>query len=385
MQRPLPDFALEVYLGQWEFAARYNLTASDAETLSIAELLAHDGAGAAERFLQLGMGYIPTRGTDALREAIAATYEHLTADDIVCFAGAEEPIYWAMQTLVEPGDHVLVTVPNYQAMEAVPRAAGADVEGIPLFTGEDPAARLELDVDRIRRALRPSTRLVAVNFPNNPTGFVPAPDTWRALVSLCDERGIRLFSDEVYRGIEREPGHTLPQAADLSANAISLNVMSKAYGLPGLRVGWVASRDATVLDRRERAKHYTAICTAGPSEHLAAVALRNRAAILERNRSIVMANLEHLREGSAELADWVDFEPPDGGCVAFPRYRGRDGVESFCKRLVEERGVVLLPSSIFRSDAATVPPDRFRIGLGRRDFAAGFDVLRSYLKSEAKG
>src|SRR6185437_7484491 len=182
-----------------------------------------------------------------------------------------------------------------------------------------------LDLDELRAALRPRTRLVSVNFPNNPTGAMPDEATWRALAALCDERGITLFSDEVYRGLEQPPQQALPQAADLSSRALSLNVMSKAYGLPGLRIGWLAGRDRDLLRRLERAKDYTTICNSAPSEVLALIALRAREQVLGRTRGIVAANLPAFGEFFAQFGDLFEWAPPQGGCVCFPRYRGADG------------------------------------------------------------
>jgi aspartate/methionine/tyrosine aminotransferase len=357
----LPDFRLETYFAKWEFSARYHLTASDAETLAVAELLSLADDDGRERWESLALGYTETRGLPALREEIAATYTDATADDILCFAGAEEAIYLAMRTLLEPTDHIVVLTPNYQAAETIPLAV-CEVTGVALR----PEDGWALDVDAVERALRPNTRMVSVNFPNNPTGAVPSVEAWSRLVRLCDDRGITLFSDEVYRGLElaRDP---LPQATDLSGTALSLNVMSKAYGLPGLRIGWIACRDHAVLDKLERAKHYTTICNSAPSEVLALIALRAREHVLDRNRGIVAANLPVFTDFFARYPDLFEFTPPDGGCVCFPRYLGADRVETMCSELVEQAGVLLLPSSIYSSALTETPTDRFRVGLGRRD------------------
>ena len=205
---------------------------------------------------------------------------------------------------------------------------------------------------------------MSVNFPNNPTGAVPDPVTWQRLVRLCDERGITLFSDEVYRGLELERP-SLPQASDLSESALSLNVMSKAYGLPGLRIGWIACRDRALLDKLERAKHYTSICNSAPSEILALIGLRARDRLLERNRSVVRTNLPLFEEFFGRYPDLFEFARPQGGCVCYPRYLGADGVEAMCASLVEQAGILLLPSSIYSSELTETPADRFRVGLGR--------------------
>lgn len=371
----LPDFRLETYFSRWEFAARHHLTASDAQTLTLRELLAMGTDADRAAFAELPLGYTETWGGADLRAAIAATYTGCTPEDVLVFAGAEEAIFWASQVLAGPDAHVVVTVPNYQASETVPRSTGADVTGVPL----DASDGWRLDLDVVRAALRPQTRLMAVNFPNNPTGAVPDQQTWRELVDLCTERGIRLLSDEVYRGLELDPSRTLPQAADLSPTAVSINVMSKSYGLPGLRIGWVACRDHAVLEALERHKHYTSICNSAPSELLATIALRAGDRVQERNRGIIAANLPLFDAFFARHPDLFDWTQPDGGCIAFPRYRGADGVEAFCRELVEQAGVLLLPASIYASDLAPVPADRFRLGVGRRDPGPALDAFEAFL------
>jgi len=355
----LPDFRLETYFSAWEFTARHHLTASDAQTVSLAELLAMADEDGRRRWETLALGYTETRGLPALREEIAATYDHIAPEDVLCFAGAEEAIYLAMQVLLTPADHAVVLTPNYQAAETIPLAL-CEVTGVALREDDGWA----LDVDAIEAALRPNTRLVSANFPNNPTGAVPDVESWRRLVDLCAERGITLFSDEVYRGLEldRPP---LPQAADLSPTALSLNVISKVYGLPGLRIGWIACRDRELLDRLERAKHYTSICNAAPSEVLALIGLRARDRLLQRNRDIIKANIPLFEDFFDRRPDLFAWEQPLGGCVCFPRYLGADGVEAMCADLVREVGVLLLPSSIYRSDLTATPTDRFRVGVGR--------------------
>nr|WP_245599700.1 aminotransferase class I/II-fold pyridoxal phosphate-dependent enzyme [Embleya scabrispora] len=191
---------------------------------------------------------------------------------------------------------------------------------------------------------------------------------------------MHLFGDEVYRGLERDTRRTLPNAADLSPRALSLNVTSKSLGLPGLRVGWITCRDAALRSRLERAKHYTTICNAGPSEVLARIALKSRTIILERNRALIAANLPVFDAFFAWFPEHFDWQAPDGGCVAYPRHLGAEGVETFCTRLVEEAGVLLLPASIYHSDLTPTPVDRFRIGIGRAHPERGLDAFTSWMR-----
>ncbi|GAA4952636.1 pyridoxal phosphate-dependent aminotransferase [Yinghuangia aomiensis] len=377
----LPEFRLETYFSRWEFTARFHMAASDAQTMPVADLLALADDADREAWENLALGYTETRGDPGLRAAIADTYDSGTVspDDVLCFAGAEEAIYLAMQVLLGPDDHCVVTTPNYQSAETVPLAL-CEVTGVPLDPDDDWA----LDVDRIKAALRPHTRVVSVNFPHNPTGKVVDKTTFRRLVELCDARGIHLFSDEVYRGLERDPARTLPQAADLSDRALSLNVLSKSFGLPGLRVGWIACRDRALLSRLERAKHYTSICNAAPSEILARIAVKARGPIQGRNRAIVAENVPLLEAFFAEFPDLFAWRAPDGGCVAYPRYLGPGDVGTFCRDLVEEAGVLLLPADIYRSELGPTPRDRFRIGVGRRDPGPALAAFADWLHKRAK-
>jgi aspartate/methionine/tyrosine aminotransferase len=249
--------------------------------------------------------------------------------------------------------------------------------------GLDPARNWRLDVDQLIAAMRPNTKLVSINFPNNPTGAIVPAASLAAIVEACRARGAWLLSDEVYRLIEGDPARRLPQAADVYERAISLNVLSKAYGLPGLRIGWIACQDRDLLVRLERYKHYLSICNSAPSESLGRIVLDHRDQVLERNRAIVAANLALLDTFFAEFEALFDWRRPHGGCVAFPRYLGSDGVEAFTHRLVEEVGVLLLPASIYRSDLMATPTDRFRIGFGRRHTPEALDVLGRWLRARA--
>jgi aspartate/methionine/tyrosine aminotransferase len=375
----LPDFRLETYFSRWEFAARHHLTASDAQTLTLTELLALADDADRAAWESMSFGYTETFGDPGLRQAISEMYATATADDVLCFAGAEEALYLAMQVLLGPDDHAVVVTPNYQAAETVPLALCA-VTGVAL----DPRRDWALDLDEVAAAIRPTTKVVSVNFPNNPTGtLIPAEDLVR-LARMCDERGIRLLNDEVYRGLELDPARTLPHVADLSPTALSVNVTSKALGLPGLRIGWITCRDAELRSRLERAKHYTTICNSAPSEILARIAVKARGPILDRNRGIVAANRPVFDAFFAGFADLFDWRPPDGGCVAYPRYRGPDGVERMCAELVEQAGVLLLPASIYRSQLTATPADRFRVGIGRLDPEPGLDAFAGWLRGTGR-
>lgn len=370
----LPDFRLETHFSKWEFKARYHMTASDAESLSMRDLLALASPEERQSFDDLWLGYTETFGAPDLREAIAATFARQTASNILCFAGASEGIFAANTVLLDQGSHAIVVTPNYQSHETLPVAI-CEATGVPL----DPDDGWSLDLDRLKAAIRPNTRLVTINFPHNPTGAILPLDRYMALIEICREHGIYILHDEIFNGLGRSDAEHLPFIADVYERGLSLGVMSKSYGLPGLRVGWIACQDADVLSKMERMKHYLSICNSGPSERLSVIALNHRDDLLQRNCRIVDENLPKWDAFFAKFPDLFEWRQPDGSCMAFPKYKGPEGVEEFCRALVEDSGVLLLPSAIYRSDLGDTPVDRFRIGYGRSTLDEGLAAFEAHL------
>ena len=375
----LPDFRLETYMAKWEFAGRYHLTASDAQTMTIGEILALDGEGAVERFLAEPLHYTETYGNPDVRDAIAATFDRCAADDILCFAGAEEALYVFYKVLLDATSHCIVITPNYQSAETIPLSICATT-GVALEEHE----HWTLDIDKVAAAIRPDTRVIAINFPHNPTGKILERDRFDALINLCRTHGIYLFSDEVYRLIERDPSLRLPQVADVYERGVSLNVMSKVYGLPGLRVGWLGCQDRDLRERMVRYKHYLSICNSGPSERLTIVALRHRHVILERANHFARLGYAKFQAFLADFPDLFESYEGDGGLILYPRYKGSEGAEAFCTRAVTEAGIVLMPPSVYASDLTSSPNDRFRIGFGRADLDAGLAAFRAFLMDQGR-
>ena len=375
----LPEFRLETHFSKWEFKARFHMTASDAESISMRDLLELASPEEREAFDGLWLGYTETFGAPDLREAIAEMYRNCAASDVLCFAGASEGIFAANQVLLDRDSHAIVVTPNYQSHETLPVAI-CEASGVPL----DPDDNWSLDVDRIAATVRPNTRLVTINFPHNPTGAILSRERYDALIALCRHHGIYILHDEIFHGLGPTGAHHLPFIADEYERGLSLNVMSKAYGLPGLRIGWIATRDAEVLQKMERLKHYLSICNSGPSERLAIIALRNRHKLLARNCALIDENLPKWDAFFARHPRRFDWRRPDGSCMAFPRYLGEDGVETFARRLVEESGVLLLPSTIYASELCETPKDRFRLGFGRRGLDDGLAAMDAHLEREAR-
>jgi len=371
------DFGLEVFFSKWEFSAKHHMTASDLESISVADLLALSAD--TDSLDDLWLGYTETWGAPDLREAIAGTYDDIKPEDILCLAGAGEGLYMIARVLLDSNDHVIVPTPNYQSAETVPLSVCA-VSGVPMRYDASARGGWVLSIDDIKAAIKPNTKLISLNFPHNPTGMLIPRNDLDQLIEICREKGIYILIDEVYRGVEIDPADQMPQIADVYERGISLNVLSKAYGLPGLRIGWMATQDSDILLKLERYKHYLSICNSAPSERLAVIALQAQKKLFARNHGLVIENLKLLESLFDDYSSLFEWTRPLGGCVAFPKYKGPDGVEVFCRSLVEDSGVLLLPSSIYYSEIADTPNDHFRIGFGRDAvFKDGINAMREHL------
>ena len=366
----IADFALERYFARWEFAAGHLLCASDVQGYPMAELLdlADDEARGLWEHLQLG--YTESMGHPLLRREIASLYDTVDPDGVLTFAGAEEAIFCLMNVALEPGDHAIVTWPGYQSLFEVARAAGADVTLHELHESDG----WTLDLDRLRRQLTPATRLIVVNLPHNPTGMLADRATFDGLVAIADEAGARLLVDEVYRGLELDEADRLPAGADASPGGVSLGVMSKAYAMAGLRIGWLATRDHALLARIAAFKDYTTICSSAPSEVLSIIALRARDRVLARSRAIVAGNLERLDGFFEDWADRFSWVRPRAGSIGFPRLTVPGvRIDDWAAQLVETEGVLLLPASQFGH-----PGNHFRLGFGRTDLPEALARLEAF-------
>jgi len=351
------------------------MTASDAESISLRDLLAMATPEEREEYEGMWLGYTETFGASDLRETIATQYTNRNANEILCFAGASEGIFAANSVILDKDSHAIVVTPNYQSHETLPLTI-CEATGVPL----DPDDNWSLDIDRVADAVKPNTKLVTINFPHNPTGAILPIDRYRSLVELCRKQGIYILHDEIFNGLGPSGTQHLPFIADSYERGLSLNVMSKSFGLPGLRVGWIACEDKEVISKMERLKHYLSICNSGPSERLTKIALNQKDTLLQRNCSIVDENLPKWDRFFKSYPDLFDWKRPDGACMGFPRYKGSEGVEQFCRSLVEESGVLFLPSTIYKSDLGPTPNDRFRLGFGRKGLDEGISVLEQHIE-----
>jgi aspartate/methionine/tyrosine aminotransferase len=365
----LPPFKLERYFAQYEFNTKYLLCSSDCESMSVADLLAFE-SGAAEKFQQVWLGYTESQGNGALRAEICKLYETIQPDNLLVHSGAQEAVFLFMFAVFQPGDHAIVHFPGYQSLAEGARAAGCDVS--PWQAREE--NNWSLDLDELPRLLRPNTKAIIVNTPHNPTGYLMSRQDFAALHQFVQENNLLLFSDEVYRESEYDPAARLPAACDYGEHAISLGVTSKTYGLAGLRIGWIATRNRLVYEKLAALKDYTTICNSAPSEFLAEIAMRNRQRLTARNLAIIQGNVSIMDGFFFRHADRFSWVRPRAGSMAFPRYLG-GGVEQFCDSLVKNAGVLLLPGSVYDDTG-----NHFRLGLGRKNLPEAVERLEEYIE-----
>jgi len=364
----LQPFQLERYFARYEFNTEFLMCSSDCESLAVKDLLGLE-PGAAEGLDALWLGYTESQGSPSLRREIARIYTTVDPEEVLVHAGAEEAIFLFMHAALEAGDHVVVHMPCYQSLGEVAAGIGARVSA---WRGRAENGWAP-DPDELKNLLRPNTRAVVINTPHNPTGYLFSREAFAQVCRLTAERGVALFCDEVYRELEHDPALRLPAAADANPLAVSLGVMSKTYGLAGLRIGWAAGHNRAVMSRMAALKDYTTICSSAPSEYLAGLALRHREQLARRNLEIIRRNLDVLDGLFARHPDRFAWQRPGAGSVAFPGLVGED-VESFCDRLVRGAGVLLAPGNLFGDDG-----NHFRVGFGRENLPQAVARMEEFL------
>lgn len=367
----MQPFQLERYFARYEFEVQHLLCASDCESLSLAEVLAAASPALLHRWETLRLGYTESQGDPALRAAIAASYTTISTEDMLV-AAPEELIFLLMHSFLHPGDEIVAIAPAYQSLHEVAQSIGCTVQPWPVRAVD---GEWRLDMSELEALVTDRTRLIVVNFPHNPTGYLPSAADFAAIVAIADRHGMAIFCDEMYRGLEYTASDRLPSICDVYPRGIALSGLSKVHALPGLRIGWLALHDPALLAAMQAMKDYTTICNSAPSEALALMALGAQDEIIARNLGIIAGNRDAAAALCARHPSLLTWLAPKAGSVAFPQWRGAMPVDELCERLVSEEGVLLAPGSLFDAGAS-----HFRFGLGRRGFEAGLARIEAWLE-----
>ena len=286
-------------------------------------------------------------------------------------SAAEEAIFLFYHALLTPQDHAIVETPCYESALTVPKSTGASVSE----WRRKPENGWAHEIAALEAMIRPNTRALFINTPHNPTGLLMPPEIFRRVLELAAKHNIYVFSDEVYRELEHNPAMRLPAACDLYDRALSLGSVSKSYGLPGLRLAWLASHDQEFLRKIISLKHYTTICASAPSEFLTALAFRHRQKFVDRNLQIVLRNLSLLTEFFARHSNVFEWTPPNAATIGFARFKPQQDVQDWCEKLVRDAGVLLLPGTVYDE------PRHIRFGYGRKNMPESLAQFEAYLKS----
>ncbi len=334
-------FGVELWMDEFENSCELNLAETCVESLTIEELLHLSGRGNAllSDLLPMKLDYGAIQGSDRLRQAICELYDNQRPDNIVITHGTIGANSLVHQALVSQGDHVISVLPTYQQHYSIPESLGAEVSILPLRE-----ENLFLpDLDELRSLLRPDTKLIAINNPNNPTGSLMDHGFLVELAEIARQSGAFLLSDEVYRGIDQVGEGYTASVADLYENGISTSGMSKTFSLAGLRLGWIAA-PVDVIKTVSIHRDYNTISVSKIDDYFAWVALECRDKILARSRQIVRTNLSILDAWVSE-EDSISYVKPQSATVALLKYDIDMPSREFCVQLLTETGVMLTPGS----------------------------------------
>jgi aspartate/methionine/tyrosine aminotransferase len=338
-------FAMERWQSTWENRVRYNLSESGVHPLTVADLL-----GLAETSLEevaaVRLGYPQSNGTEPLRAAIAALYPGATPENVLVTSGSAEANFCVCWRFIEPGDRVAIVLPTYMQTWGLARTFGARIA--PIWLREDRA--WQPDLAELDAAIAPGTKLVIVTNPNNPTGAILSAEAATRIVRRVSEVGAWLLVDEVYQGAEREAGVT-PSFWARAERVVITNGLSKAYGLPGLRIGWCVAPSGLIGELWAR-KDYTTIGPGVISDLLATRALTAgvRTRILERTRSILTANWQVLDRWLSAAGGEFTYRAPEAGAICYARYRSAVNSSELAERLRRDHDVLIVPGDQFTMD-----------------------------------
>lgn len=366
----IPPFKLEEFWKTYEFSTPHLLCPSDAESWSCQEMINMADPETAILWDRLSLGYTESPGLPLLRKEIAKLYQNFTENNILTFAGAEEGIYCAMHALVAPNDHVIVVAPSYQSLGTLPQVLGAKVTWIPRKQEHN----WQILPEQIQSAWRPETKLFVFTNPDNPTGQLLEEKARQTLVHLAQETDAWIFCDEVYSLLEIKPFSKPNPIAASYSKGISLNVMTKSFGLAGLRIGWLACQNRDFLEQANAIKMYTSICNSAPSEILALIALRAKKQILDRNQQILHHNLQLLQDMVKRHPQSLRWVFPQGGTVALMELLLPCSIDSFAKECAQKAGVLIMPGSVF-----DLAGNFFRVGFGRKNMGEALQHFEKFL------
>ena len=365
----LKPFELERYFAKYEFSVKYLLSPSDNEALSQKELLKMADPKTKKLWDDLKLGYTESQGHPLLREEIARLYKGVSKNEILVVA-PEEGIFITLSTILNEGDHVICMFPGYQSLYEIAEGLGCEVTR----WKPDEKNGWRFNPEFLEKSSKKNTKLIIVNFPHNPTGYFPLKKDFDRIVEIARKHNIYLFSDEMYHFLEYDPRDRLPSACEIYNKAVVLFGMSKTFGMAGVRIGWVVTKDKKLYQKMATFKDYTTICPSAPSEILSIIAIKNKDKIIQKHLARIRKNLTVLDDFFKRNETHFSWIRPKAGTICFPRLNDNKGSFEFCETVVKKTGVMLLPSTVYDYDNK-----HFRLGFGRDNFPEALAKFEDYI------
>lgn len=373
----IKPFAVEEWMNAWEVGAKYNIAETCVDSISMNELFELTGEDKTEflnRLCARRLSYGDIEGLPEFRKGVCGLYKTLNIENIVPTHGASGANHHVFYSLISPGDRVVSIMPTYQQLYSIPESYGADVQILHLSKENNYLP----DLEKLRRLVTPETKMICINNPNNPTGALMSEQLLREIVEIARSADAWILCDEVYRHLSQEDGWC-PSIVDLYEKGISVSSMSKVFSLAGLRLGWIATHDMSVVKSCLSHRDYNLVSCGVFDEMLAAEALKHRDKLLERSRKIVRENLQILD-------NWVSSEPhvsyvkPKAGTTALVYYDLDIPSYEFCEEMYKKTGAFVTPGDCFEV------PHSMRIGYayGKQDLIDGLKAISEYIAMKTR-
>lgn len=373
----IKPFAVEEWMNAWEVGAKYNIAETCVDSISMNDLFELTGEDKTEflnRLCARRLSYGDIEGLPEFRKGVCDLYKTLNIENIVPTHGASGANHHVFYSLISPGDRVVSIMPTYQQLYSIPESYGADVQILHLSKENNYLP----DLEKLRRLVTPKTKMICINNPNNPTGALMSEQMLREIVEIARSADAWILCDEVYRHLSQEDGWC-PSIVDLYEKGISVSSMSKVFSLAGLRLGWIATHDMSVVKSCLSHRDYNLVSCGVFDEMLAAAALKHRDKLLERSRKIVRENLQILD-------DWVGSEPhvsyvkPKAGTTALVYYDLDISSYEFCEEMYKKTGAFVTPGDCFEV------PHSMRIGYayGKQDLIDGLKAISEYIAMKTR-
>lgn len=373
----IKPFAVEEWMNAWEVGAKYNIAETCVDSINMNELFELTGEDKTEflnRLCARRLSYGDIEGLPEFRKGVCGLYKTLNIENIVPTHGASGANHHVFYSLISPGDRVVSIMPTYQQLYSIPESYGADVQILHLSKENNYLP----DLEKLRRLVTPETKMICINNPNNPTGALMSEQLLREIVEIARSADAWILCDEVYRHLSQEDGWC-PSIVDLYEKGISVSSMSKVFSLAGLRLGWIATHDMSVVKSCLSHRDYNLVSCGVFDEMLAAEALKHRDKLLERSRKIVRENLQILD-------DWVGSEPhvsyvkPKAGTTALVYYDLDISSYEFCEEMYKKTGAFVTPGDCFEV------PHSMRIGYayGKQDLIDGLKAISEYIAMKTR-